>query len=159
MAKTTSRDLGYKRILKDVAKVKQSKPYVKIGILEAAGIHRDSVQTVAGIGAVHEYGSDDGRIPERSFIRSTMDQNQENLVKLSHRKKDEIIFQKKPVAKALGEMGAIIQGLIQKKIADTDADWPELAEETIARKKSSKPLIDTGQLRQSIRYQVVESGD
>ena len=41
---------------------------------------------------------------------------------------------------------------IQKAI--TDLDTPENSEETIARKGSSNPLIDTGHMRRSVDYEV-----
>ena len=40
---------------------------------------------------------------------------------------------------------------------DTIGDLPQVQiDQTIKRKGSSKPLIDTGQLRQSITYRVVD---
>ena len=150
-------DRGYKRILKDVRKLKDQ-PYVKVGVLESSGLHRKSpTQSVASLASVHEYGSTDGRIPERSFIRSTMDANTSNLLALTAHLKDKILFDGVSVVHALGKIGLIIQGLIQKQI--TDGDFEPLQQATIDRKGSSKPLIDTGQLRASIRYEIVPQGD
>ena len=46
----------------------------------------------------------------------------------------------------------------QGALRDGATVGPELAPETIARKKSSKPLIDTGQLRSSVTHRVVSGG-
>lgn len=162
-SKTTDRDLGQKRIMRDLRALKD-RPYVKVGVLAASGNHSNedgtkSDMSVADIATVHEYGSSDGRVPERSFIRTTMDENEAALLALTARVKKDVILNGAPVLAALSKIGVIIRGLIQKKIASGDSDWPELAQSTIDAKGSSKPLIDTGQLRQSINYEVVEGGD
>ena len=50
--------------------------------------------------------------------------------------------------------GAFLEGRIKEKITEGDPDWPPLRPETIKRKGSSKPLIDTGKLRASITHKV-----
>ena len=53
---------------------------------------------------------------------------------------------------ALNQVGAAVAGMVQAKIASNIP--PALAPETIERKGSSVALIDTGQLRSSITWQV-----
>ncbi|AIY89894.1 phage virion morphogenesis protein [Geoglobus acetivorans] len=50
--------------------------------------------------------------------------------------------------------GSFLEGKVKEKITQGDPDWPPLKPETIRRKKSSKPLIDTGRLRDSITHKV-----
>lgn len=50
--------------------------------------------------------------------------------------------------------GAFLEGKIKEKITYSDPDWPPLKPETVKRKGSSKPLIDTGKLRNSITHKV-----
>ena len=50
--------------------------------------------------------------------------------------------------------GAFLEGKIKEKITLSDPDWPPLKPQTIKRKGSSKPLIDTGRLRNSIIHKV-----
>lgn len=54
--------------------------------------------------------------------------------------------------KELERVGLWAQGSIQQRISDGIP--PPNAESTIRRKGSSTPLIDTGQLRTSIKYRV-----
>ena len=66
--KTLDRDLGMKDILKQV-KILRGKPFVKAGFPEEANRPRKDGDPLsnAEIATVHEFGSTDGRIPERSF--------------------------------------------------------------------------------------------
>ena len=123
---------------------------VDVGIIDA-GVHPSGDITVAGIGFVHEFGSEKAGIPERSFIRST----------LADKKKDIISLQKKLLKKisagmkveiALGLVGEFIKDEITKKIVAIKT--PPNTAQTIARKGSSNPLIDTGQLKNSITFEV-----
>jgi len=46
---------------------------------------------------------------------------------------------------------------IKRKIRDTDPEWPPLKDSTIQRKGSSKPLINYGDLMNSIKDKVISS--
>lgn len=50
--------------------------------------------------------------------------------------------------------GAFLEGKVKEKITHSDPSWPPLRPETIKRKGSSRPLIDTGRLRDSITHKV-----
>lgn len=52
--------------------------------------------------------------------------------------------------------GAFLEGKIKELFTKTPSEWPPLKPETIKRKGSSKPLIDTGRLRNSITHKVEE---
>jgi hypothetical protein len=58
---------------------------------------------------------------------------------------------RKPKA-ALAEIGAQAVALMQKEV--TDGGFAPNAPATTARKGSDMPLIDTGQMRQSVHYQI-----
>jgi len=51
-------------------------------------------------------------------------------------------------------VGSFLEGKIKEKITHGDPSWPSLKPETVKRKGSSKPLIDTGKLRNSITHKV-----
>ncbi|MCY1454324.1 hypothetical protein D9M71_713820 [compost metagenome] len=55
----------------------------------------------------------------------------------------------------LEQMGNLAEGHVKQEI--TDGDFAANAASTIAAKSSDKPLIDTGALRQSIRYVIDDS--
>ena len=51
-----------------------------------------------------------------------------------------------------------LRDTMKKTINAGRPEWPPLQPKTIARKGSSKPLIDTGDMRNSINDQMLESG-
>lgn len=144
------------RIVIDVRKAikeAQSKDVVKAGVLESAGSYPDGLHA-AEVATFHEFGTRD--IPQRSFLRSTERENREALFVLFQQLTMHVLLRKMTANKALGLVGEKMKGLIQKKIANGDPNWKKLEDSTIAAKGSSKALIDTGQLRQSINYEVVK---
>lgn len=111
--------------------------------------------TNAELGLVHEKGSKSDRIPRRSFIELPLQLKLPGIIaKLGQKIIDGLTKEKvRPAYVALGEMGEnIIQGAFSTQ---GYGRWPSNAAATIAAKKSSKPLIDTAQLRRSITSQVV----
>lgn len=124
---------------------------VDVGIIDA-GQHDDSDLTVATIGYINEFGG--GNVPERSFMRSTIKEKRKDITALQKKllikiRKDELKSED-----ALGLLGEFIADLMKQKIVSLKT--PPNAEETIKKKGSSNPLIDTGQLRNSITYKVTK---
>jgi hypothetical protein len=85
-------------------------------------------------------------IPSRSFIKETFNINKDKI-----RKTFMGAVLKSP-EKSLGLIGTYVVGLIQQRIAD--GIDPALSPKTVKHKGSSKPLIDTGQLRNSITFKI-----
>lgn len=117
------------------------------------GEKREAVNTnltVAQVASWNEFGTKDDkgnvRIPARSFIRGTYTKRHKDIVdhiaKFLYRDPDNL----------LEHVGLYVVSLIQEEIRKGIA--PENSKYTIARKGSSKPLIDTGQLINSITYKV-----
>lgn len=98
---------------------------------------------------------DSVKIPERSFLRSTFDEQNDKW----------FTFLKKQVANVLnGRIGAktLCERLGAKMVADiqeklTDLDDPPNVSATTATKGSTNPLLDTGGLRMRVTYKVVRS--
>lgn len=168
----TEKDLGWSKIKAEAQKLAK-KPFVKIGIQGESGLKpkkkRGKVRgetaspgfTVVDIATVHEYGSPDKGIPERSFIRSTMDQNAVKYSNIAAGMKDQILNANSPLTteKALEIIGQIIEADIKNKF--TNNNWPELKDPTRGGKNptgDAKPLLDTAQTVNSIRYQVFKEG-
>lgn len=91
-------------------------------------------------------------IPERSFIRSTVDENAGKYNRLAKALMRKIVGGQLELRQALGLIGAKVQADIKRRI-QRGID-PPLRPRTIERKRSSKQLIDTGQLLNSITYEV-----
>jgi hypothetical protein len=121
------RDRGWSRFIKALPAM--GNPVVAVGILQDKGgeVGEDGGLTLAGIAAVNEFGSDDGRIPERSFLRSTVDDNEtvylRELEKAAGAAVDAMVQQGASGAEAtleqgLGVLGARVKRDVQNKIRD-----------------------------------------
>lgn len=134
-----------------------AKAYVKVGVLEANGsaeVDGGDGLTMAELAAIHEYGAPRAGIPARSFIRNTFSDS-EGAAKLKAfmvRTAKGLIQEKLEVAQALNQLGAFAQSLIKKRIKEHIP--PPLKPATVKRKGSSTPLVDTGQLINSITWEI-----
>ena len=124
------------------------KSHTKVGLQE--GAQAKDLSDLVTIGAVNEFGAPKRNIPERPFIRTTFDDQRFNLNQMIDREYDRLLRGTTNVRIALGKVGAFLKGKTQQKIVDIDQ--PPNKPSTIRRKGSSNPLIDTGQMRQSIRH-------
>ncbi len=158
--KTKVIDKGFKRIRKDLNKVDGSE--VDIGILKGEVGILDAVSgksfEVAEIAAVHEFGTTKaGRnnsvtIPERSFMRSTFDDNRVKYTQVLKSLMGDVLQGNKTVEQALSLFGERVVGDIKKKI--TSIREPANAPSTIEGKGFNNPLIRTGTMRSRIKKRV-----
>lgn len=143
--------------LKEVMKRAEQLNHMQVvtGILSDENSRDESTGiTNAELGTIHEYGVPEKNIPERSFMRSTASEEANNLGRLAKIQIAECLKGDKSAHDAFATIGEYLQGKIVDKI--TDGDFEPNTEATVNRKKSSKPLIDTGQLRGAITYEVRE---
>ena len=98
----------------------------------------------------NEFGTK--RIPERPFMRNAMRANQDKYSAAMGKAAGAVLKGETSLRQVLGKLGAMAQGDIQKEIRDLDS--PPNAPGTVARKKSSNPLIDTGEMRQRVTWKV-----
>lgn len=133
--------------LKDLAKTLNElvKKDVFVGIPEEANKSLEDQPSfnMATLAAVLEFGND--HIPERPFLRQTLNDNREKYVSMFVN-----LFKKGVEPEKIYEQLALIaQADVQENIVR--GNWVPNNPKTIKRKGSSKPLIDTGKLRQSIK--------
>lgn len=146
--KLQDNDEGYQDILRRA----EMEFEVTVGVIgdEASQAHRGSEETVVEIGTKHEFGID---VPKRSFIRDTVDARQPDIQDLLRAAGKRILDRGVRRLEKIPEVfGLLVVGMIQERIAAGIP--PENAPETIEKKGSSTPLIDTGQLRSSITHKV-----
>ena len=105
---------------------------------------------LAMIAAVHEFGYPEGGIPERSFLRSGIHEGVPRFNKLNEANLRAVVLGGKTVEEALDMLGVVAAGEVKRKIRN--GPFQELKQATIDRKGSSRPLIDSGQLIQSITF-------
>lgn len=133
---------------------------VKVGIL-GSGVHKSTLNdagpepmTVASIAAVHEFGAPKARIPERSFLRSAIDESRELLERTAKNVAGSVARGTLTANQAAARLGLVAQARVQRKIVD--GPFAPNAPFTVRQKGSSRPLIDSGQMRQSVTYEVVD---
>jgi len=120
------------------------------------------------VAAVNEFGAPGANIPERSFMRSTADEQRSATERIKAAELDKIWAGRSDVSTSLKRLGEFMQAKIQRKIASGVP--PVNAPATLLRKRRKgkwnrgkatfagtiKTLIDTGALRQAIRYEMVD---
>lgn len=125
---------------------------------EEAGREQNDI-TNAELLYIHTNGSPANNIPPRPIVEPAIQDSKEEIGTLL----------KEAILKALeGDTGGAIAGMEKAGIQGENAvkgwftnpknGWAENAESTKKRKGSSKPLIDTGQLRKSITHVVKKKG-
>ena len=139
-------DRGISRLLKEMQK---KRTVLTVGVHGNSGSHgRTSVLQIANW--LHEGTS---RMPARPFVRQWFDYHFLDNVKLIYRAFQQVVaFRLPSIGQALHQLGSKFVAGIQAEMAS--GAFAPLAATTIRRKGSSKPLIDTGVLRSSIRYQI-----
>ena len=122
---------------------------IAVGLVgEAAQWSPGGGANLVDIASFNEFGT--SRIPARSFLRSTFDENLPAYEKMLKRLV-KTISPKRSAEQAAALLGIKMVADVQAKIVSlTD---PPNAPSTIAKKGSSNPLIDTGRMRQSIAYE------
>ena len=140
-------DRVWRGVLKRVSEMKRAS--VRVGVMGDAGDEKGV--SLAEIAAYHEFGT--STIPERSFLRATFyGHAAEGLRVMCEKLSKAIIEGKLDEPRALGLLGTWAVAEVKKTIRASIA--PELAPATIAAKGSSLPLVDSGQLINSITYVV-----
>lgn len=142
--------------MKDLAKRLDREQRVLVGVPEGSGSYEDGL-TIATVAAVNNFGSADGRIPARQFLQPAIEDGAPMYRRLAEVMLPRVLSGEMEMRTLLEQMGNLAEGHVKQKI--TDGPFRDNAESTKARKGSDKPLIDTGALRQSIRYVIDDSTD
>lgn len=122
------------------------------------GVFAEQGSEVVIYAATNEFGTDRAgpnrniTIPERSFLRAGVDENKNEFRTFLESKAVRIVLGKESKERVLSKLGALAQGKIQSRIAQ--GRFTPNAPLTIRIKGSTKPLIDTGRLRQSITWRI-----
>jgi hypothetical protein len=162
-------DRGYARLLRSMQGMNA---VVSVGIHQDTGAAtkqtrgKGSPMTLLDVATAHEYGgpwkqAKDGTRyqspPRRSFIRDWFDEELQPNLRFVVKVSQQVLKGKMSELQALTLMGLKFQGAIRARISRGIA--PELSDETIKRKGSSKPLIDTGQLRAGVSWEIEQGND
>lgn len=168
-------DKGLIPLKKSLQTIKESPSYTKIGILgdSKKNRRRDGALTNVEIGIVHEFGSPAAGIPERSFIRSTMQAKRPAHAALLKVLLKKLYRQEIDVKTVLNILGMQAAADVKARIAEGSGipppNTPEVFMRKLLKNKSAvrnfnrtgvapRPLVDTGQLLSSITWAVVMKG-
>ena len=111
----------------------------------------DSDARVLDVAVWNNYGTGNG-VPRRDFMTPGGNLAVDNTRDIAKAMIPEVNVGRVTVDRALESMGPTAQAAIQETITDIKA--PPNAPETIKRKGSSNPLVDTGQMRNAVTYVV-----
>ena len=145
-------DKGFKEAIKKLQALKSKT--LQAGILANAGTNNETGTLIAEYACANEFGTKN--IPARSFIGTTCDEQSKKWDAQIDKIIDKVIEGSSAnVEQLIGLFGEQIIGDIKDTITYRDI-LPKLKEQTIKRKKSSKTLIDTGIMRNSINFEIVD---
>lgn len=152
---------AWDHLLRELAQLRRTK--ITVGV-HANDAQRDEGGSNVQIAAVHEFGG--GKIPERSFLRATVD-GDPSILKFAQDQADAVVHGQMTAERAGERIGILTTDKVKRRIRAGIA--PALKPQTIERKlakgahgaglasMASTPavaLIDTGQLINSITYEV-----
>lgn len=123
----------------------------------------DDGTSMALVAATNEFGSEDGKIPERAFMRTGIARGRHKFERLNRISLTKIVQGTETVEHGLGLLGEMAKGEMQLAIKDSKSLFKPNAPSTIARKSkgtpgtkgfklSDQPLKDTGNLEQSLTW-------
>ena len=147
------------RVLDKLAKSLRGRDSVRVGLPKDSNDYPDGT-SIIDVGIIHEFGSRDGLIPQRSFLRATIEANRREYAamlkelarKIYHNELAEVegleiedFLTKKETLQLIGER---VKGDVIERMGEGIS--PQL------RSRDGTPLVDTGHLRQSITYEIVD---
>lgn len=147
--------------IKQAVEVARSKS-AKIGIFSARGGDaatkadagdNGAPLTVLEVARIHAFGTKD--IPQRDFINETLRVKRSQIFETQRKAMKGVIMRRFRAETGLEIIGQKVQAEMKNLISE-DTHLPALSAATIAAKGSSVPLVDTGQLINSITYEVSE---
>lgn len=143
----TSDGRKFQKMLKDLGALE-----VRVGFQHGKATEEDGTD-ICDVAAWNELGT--VNMPSRPFLRKSVDENEGKINSFLQSKKDDLVSGVS-AEQVLKEIGLFQKDLIQEKI--TNGSFAPNAESTVKKKGSSKPLIDTGRMRQSVNYEIKKKG-
>ena len=134
-----------KRFLKTLEDL--GKKAVYVGFVQGKYGNYEDGTTVAQVAAWNEFGT--RNMPARPFMMQTVTTRQAEIKKLFQEAGKQVL-KGADAEKVYNQIGVVGKAMMQEQIVN--GDFAPNAASTIRMKGSDKPLIDTGQMRQSVNY-------
>jgi hypothetical protein len=145
------RDHGYSNIIKEVQRGGHT--YTKVGFPLAGDLGdpptTSSMSEMITVAAVHEFGAPKRNVPERSFIRTTFDENVEEINERKRIEYKKVLQGKQTVRVGIGRVGEFLTNKIKEKI--------RLGLQPELKVREGTPLWDTGQLLNTVQHVETEN--
>lgn len=126
--------------------------HVKVGFPAGTGNVDKAIWNEFGTAGGASGGGWGGPIPERPFMRNSIKGNRGKYQSFLKAHAAKLLRGETDLRGVLSRLGVLAQADMVKSLNATNS--PPNSPVTIARKGSSKPLVDTGAMRQSITYKV-----
>ncbi len=146
-------------VMKNIAKLERRRVYV--GIPAAQNARLDDNLNNATLGYIHEFGSPARNIPARPFLIPGVKAAQDKTIGILGEGAKNALSEKGNIESSLTKAGIVASNSVKNTINTADGFAPLSDATLLARAKRgvkrTKPLVDTGQLRNSITYIVKET--
>lgn len=141
-----------KKLKKELEQLK--KLQVRIGFQRGKKKYDDETD-MCDVALFNELGT--SKSPSRPFLRQSVDDNGDKINALCKSIMKNVANGSCTAEEAYKKAGVYIKGLVQEQIknGEFEANKPS----TIKKKGSDKPLIDTGQMRQSVNFVICKKGE
>jgi len=153
-----SKDLGKSKIKKDLRGLNSYAAMVGIPSTAPRPVDKKTKKplaiNMASLALIHERGSAANNIPARPFMKQTRQRAEGRFARLLRRLYKQVVNGKVNTINGLSKLGVAYEG--EMKNTFLVGQFTPNKPATIKRKGSSRPLIDTGHLRQSIISKVVK---
>lgn len=141
-------DLGYEKIVKGLRKSR----YTHVGFPRTGKTRgRASYAKVIDKAYKNEFGVGKSN-PERSFLRSGIDENELRLWSSMWRSVRKITGGQSTIYNEATQLGAIVEVLLKDKVQKGGTPYVSNSRGTVRRKGRNQPLIDTGQMQDTIQH-------
>lgn len=129
--------------------------FVKVGVLRSAGgdkEHDDDDITLVELAVIHHFGTD--TIPARPFIRLALNAHRKQLRVLITKLSKAILAGRMDEDQALDILGKTAADEVKRYMQRGPHVPPPLADSTAKRKGSTRPLVDSGALKDAVTHEV-----
>ena len=151
--KFETKDLGKAKIERELKAAK--KLVALVGIPSDSKRHEDNPNIgLAQIAYIMEKGSAVNNIPARPFMHQTRERNEKRVLGLSKKLLKNLSNGSTTAMDAIKKLGGTYEGAMKRIFIE--GSFVPNALSTIRKKKSTRPLIDTSLLRQSIKFKVAK---
>jgi phage gpG-like protein len=123
---------------------------LKVGFFDGVKAENEKL-TVATVAKINEYGTIEEKIPPRPFMGQTFSKHNNFKEEIGNILQDTLTLTKS-LNSLFKKFGNKAMNAIQEEI--TEGEFEKNATATEKKKKSSKPLIDSGQLRREVSWRV-----